>query len=115
MERLLSPAGQYKGKKCLTRLCERYGSKPGYQLNENLTLTDDWDQVKARLKRPRIPGEPTEDRAAAAWSQIMRRSDKVNLFIDLDDRLPSLEEAKATKLSIVRSATCAGIMRYPPE
>ena len=88
MERGASPAGQYKGKKCLTRLCEKYGSKPGYQLDENLTLTDEWDEVKAHLKRP-----PKGD--AKAWSQIMRKDDMVNLFIDLDDRLPSLEEAKA--------------------
>ena len=93
MERGASP-GQYKNEKCLTRLCKKYGSKPGYQLDENLTLTDEWDDVNPHLNRPRIQGEPTLDRAAAAWSQIMRRADRVNLFIDLDDRLPSLEEAK---------------------
>ena len=110
MERGFSP-GQYKGKKCLTRLCKNYKAlKKGHShdKDENLDLTDDWDLVKAHLKRP-------PKGAAAAWSQIMRKDDMVNLFIDLDDRLPSLEEAKATKLSIVRSATCAGIMRYPPE
>ena len=104
MERLLSPAVQYKSKKCLTRLCKRYGSKPGYQLDENLTLTDDWDQVKPHLKRPAEGRAATAERAAAAWSQIMRRGDKVNLFLDLDDRLPSLEEAKAKTYEMVEWA-----------
>ena len=61
---------QYKSKKCPTRLCKRYGSKPGYQLDENLTLTDDWDQVKPHLNRPAEGRAPTAERAAAAWSQI---------------------------------------------
>ena len=98
MERGASPAGQLKGKKCLTRLCKNYKAlKKGHSHNkdENLTLTDDWDQVKPHLKRPREGRAATAERAAAAWSQIMRKGDMVNLFLDLDDRLPSLEEAKA--------------------
>ena len=66
--------GQYKGQKCLTRLCKRYGAMPGYQLDENLTLTSEWEQVKEVIKRP-----PKGD--AFAWSQILREGDPVNLFL----------------------------------
>ena len=58
MERGASP-GQYKGKKCLTRLCKNYMAlKKGHShdKDENLTLTDEWDDVKAHLKRPREGG-----------------------------------------------------------
>ena len=99
MERGFSP-GQYKGKKCLTRLCKNYKAlKKGHShdKDENLDLTDDWDLVKAHLNRPPKGG-------AAAWSQVMRRGDKVNLFLDLDDRLPSPEEAKTKTDEMVKWA-----------
>ena len=73
MERGASP-GQYKGKKCLTRLCKNYKApKKGHSHNkdENLTLTDDWDHVNPHLNRP-------PKGAAKAWSQIMRKGDRVN-------------------------------------
>ena len=97
MERGASP-GQYKDKKCLTRLCKDYTALPkgrSHNKDDLLTLTDDWDQVKPHLKRPVEGRAATAERAASAWSQIMRKGDMVNLFLDLDDRLPSLEEAKA--------------------
>ena len=86
-------ADEAESKKCLTRLCEDYTATV-HSDDANLTLTDDWGNVKPHITRP-----PKEN--ASAWSQIIRGGDKVNLFLDLDDRLPTLLMAQKKTFAMV--------------
>ena len=98
--------------KVLTRLARDY-SRIKTNIDSSLEMEGDWDKLKDKaLKRNKLGG------AAGCWAQIMRGKgfkapgeegegyigDRVNLFVDLDDRLPSLEEAESKTREMVKWA-----------
>ena len=95
----------------LTRLAKDY-SHTNHKLDSNLEMVEDWEKLKKKaLLRSKTGG------AAGCWAQIMRgkgftapgaedehEGDHVNLFLDLDDRLPTLKEAQEKTDQMVKWA-----------
>ena len=95
--------------KVLTRLCKDY-SHTNHDLDSKLEMEGDWGKLKDKaLKRSKTGG------AAGCWAQIMRgkgfkapgeedeyEGDRVNLFLDLDDRLPTVKEAQEKTEEMVK-------------
>ena len=65
-----------------------------------MEITEDFEDVRKLLSRKSLAAAKKKG-GSDTWAQIMRKGDEVNLFLDLDDRVATLEEAEAWTAELV--------------
>ena len=107
-----SPKKWDGGAKVLTRLCADY-SCTLTNIDKNLMMVDDWEALKNKA----LLRKDTPPVTAGCWAQVLRgkgfkapgqdeeyEGDRVSLFLDLDDRLPTHDEAVEKTREMVKWA-----------